>query len=127
MSAPALEGDHRTKLASAIAFAERNRIRADAIAAEIKERVQHELAQRYTAIEMRAPRLRREIDIIADTRIGADSRWKLAVANEHWGNEIATMYAAVVLTEQSDFSIGQSAVIINLLGEIRDALRAKSS
>lgn len=127
MATPALNGNYADKLADAIQFAETYRTRARDIAHEIRDRVRHELTLRYTAIEMQAPRLQHEIDVIADARTSANPRWKVAVGNERWGDDLATMYAAIVATEQSDFIIGQNAAIINLLGEIRDALRAKSS
>lgn len=126
MPTPALSGDHRDKLADAVAFAEINRRRARRIAAETQDRVRAELTARHSAIEMRVPD-EVEVAVVADARTSANPRWKVAVSNERWGDDLATMYAAIVATEQSDFIIGQNAAIINLLGEIRDALRAKSS
>lgn len=127
MATPALRGDYADKLTDAIRFAEHHRTRARDIAREIKDRVRHELTLRYTAIEMQAPRLQHEIDVIADARTSADARWKVAVGNERWGDDLATMYAGIVTTRQNAYIIEQNREIINLLGQVRDALGTGSS
>lgn len=127
MPTPALEGTYRDKLVDALRFAETNRANARDIALGVKDRVRRELAARYSAIEMLAPRLRAEIEVIADARTGADPRWKLAVSNERWGDDLVTVYSGVVLVHQMDHIIEQNRDALALLREIRDALGTKSS
>lgn len=112
-----LTGNTRKRLTEAVRFSETARARAAEIRAEIRERETHRLVARHTDAEMTAP-TSANVDVLVDVQAAQTPRFKVAIADEQWGNRTAQLYAQLLLVEQSDHIIRQNDKIIHLLQDV---------
>jgi hypothetical protein len=105
-----LTGDTRQRFTDSVHFSERNRLLAQRRARVVREREIPRIRQRNRAAEMHDP-TQNEIDVVVDSAIERDSKWKVAVQKEQWGVRNATMYGLALVAEQNE-------QIIDLLEEL---------